>query len=209
VPEPAQPAVLGGTQTRGRRPCLVVVDLTYGFTEPPSPLACDAGEALAATAQLLAAAREHDVPCVFTRIEYTDGDRAAAAAFIEKVPGLETLTPGSRATQIDDAVAPRAEESVLVKLFPSAFFGTPLASLLAARGCDCVVIVGASTSGCVRATAVDALQHGYRVVVPRAAVADRAAAPQEAALFDIQAKYGEVVELDDALALLRGAGGTA
>jgi len=97
---------------------------------------------------------------------------------------------------------------VLTKLFASAFFGTPLAAMLAAHGADTVIVCGASTSGCVRATVVDALQNGYRVLVPREAVADRASGPHDAALFDIDAKYGDVVAVDDALALLEGRGGT-
>lgn len=194
---------MGEPQSPGRYPCLVVVDLTYGFTDPGLPLGCDAALALQATAELLAAARSSDVPRVFTRVEYEPGDFAVAAAFIEKIPALATLTPGSRASTIDAAVAPLPGEPVLRKLFASAFHGTPLASLLAASGCDSVVITGASTSGCVRATAVDALQHGYRVAVPRDATADRAVGPHEAALFDIAAKYGEVVPTARAVALLR------
>jgi maleamate amidohydrolase len=93
---------------------------------------------------------------------------------------------------------------VLVKLFASAFFGTPLGAMLAAHGADTVVVCGASTSGCVRATVVDALQHGYRVIVPREGVADRQDGPHEAALFDIDAKYGDVVGVAEAEALLRG-----
>ena len=91
---------------------------------------------------------------------------------------------------------------MLNKLFASAFFGTPLASLLAAAGCDSVVVTGASTSGCVRATAVDALQHGYRPVVPREAVGDRNPAAHEANLYDIDAKYGDVVSVDEVVAHL-------
>jgi nicotinamidase-related amidase len=142
---------------------------------------------------------------VYTRIEYDDASRTIAAAFLEKMPALAALTADSRWSPIHDAIAPQAGEPVLVKLFASGFFGTSLASFLAARGCDTVVITGASTSGCVRATVVDALQYGYRVVVPRDAVADRAQAPHEAALFDINAKYGQVVDLDAAEALLRAA----
>jgi maleamate amidohydrolase len=101
---------------------------------------------------------------------------------------------------------PQPGEPVLMKLFASAFFGTALGAMLAAHGCDTVIVTGASTSGCVRATAVDAMQHGYRVVVPREAVADRAAGPHEASLFDIDAKYGDVVSTDEAIALLEAAG---
>jgi maleamate amidohydrolase len=188
----------------GERPALVVVDLVEGFTAPESPLWCDADAAVAATARLLDAARETGAPVAFTTVEYDDAGARVAAAFLDKVPALRTLAPGTRWPRVDARVAARPGEPVLQKLFASAFFGTPLSAMLAAHGADTVVVCGASTSGCVRATVVDALQHGYRVVVPREAVADRAAAPHEAALFDIDAKYGDVVGIDDAVALLRG-----
>ncbi|HMJ03641.1 MAG TPA: isochorismatase family protein [Conexibacter sp.] len=186
------------------RPCLVVVDLSYGFTDPASPLACDAERAVAETATLLACARRHGRPCVFTTIGYDAGELDVAARFVEKLPALAGLTVGSRWVEIDARVAPAPGEPVLRKLFASAFFGVPLASLLAAHGCDALVLCGASTSGCVRATAVDAMQHGYRALVVRDAVADRAAAPAEAALFDVAAKYGDVVSTAEACAMLAG-----
>lgn len=189
----------------GSRPALVVVDLVNGFTDPESPLWCDADGAVAATARLLEAARASGAPVAFTTVEYDEAGARVARAFIAKVPALRTLIPGTRWPRIDERIAPRTGEPVLSKLFASAFFGTPLAAMLAAHGADTVIVTGASTSGCVRATVVDALQHGYRVVVPREAVADRQDGPHEAALFDIDAKYGDVVGLDEAEALLRGA----
>jgi nicotinamidase-related amidase len=188
----------------GERPALVVVDLVQGFTDPDSPLWCDADAAVAATARMLEAARASAAPVAFTTVEYDEAGARVAAAFLAKVPALRTLAPGTRWPRVDGRIAPRPDEPVLRKLFASAFFGTPLAALLASHGADTVVVCGASTSGCVRATAVDALQHGYRVVVAREGVADRAAGPHEAALFDIDAKYGDVVGVDEAVALLRG-----
>lgn len=188
----------------GERPALVVVDLVEGFTDPDSPLSCDADAAVAATARMLEAARASGAPVAFTTIEYDEAGARVAAAFLAKVPALRTLAPGTRWPRVDARVAPRPGEPVLQKLFASAFFGTPLAAMLAAHGADTVVVCGASTSGCVRATVVDALQHGYRVVVAREGVADRASGPHEAALFDIDAKYGDVVGVDEAVALLRG-----
>ena len=149
--------------------------------------------------RLLDGARRTQLPVVYTTVSYTEGDKIAAAAFIEKVPALLTLEAGSRWVDIDPRLAPLPHEPVLNKLFASAFFGTPLSSLLAAAGCDSVIVTGASTSGCVRATAVDALQHGYRPIVPRDAVGDRNPAAHEANLYDIDAKYGDVVSLDDAI----------
>jgi maleamate amidohydrolase len=183
----------------GRRPALIVVDMSVGFTDPASPLHCDLEDVVAAIALLIAAARGSGVPVVYTTVAYTEADRRTAGVFIDKVPALLTLEEGSRWVEVDPRLSPQAGEPVLIKLFASAFYGTPLASLLTAHGCDGVVVAGASTSGCVRATVVDALQHGYRVVVPREAVGDRDAAAHEANLYDIDAKYGDVRPLEDVL----------
>lgn len=194
----------GGRQGVGQRPALVVVDLNYAFTDPESPLHCDTDAAVAATARLLEAAREGGATVAFTTLEYDEAGKRAARAFIAKSPSLAMLTPGSRWAQIDERIAPREGEPVLLKLFASAFFGTALQPTLTAGGCDTLIVTGASTSGCVRATVVDAVQHGLSVLVPREAVADRAQSAHEASLLDIDAKYGDVVALDDAIAVLRG-----
>src|SRR6185436_20526091 len=186
----------------GERPALVVVDLVNGFTDPASPLWCDADVAVAATARLLGAARAAGAPVAFTTVQYDEAGARVAAAFIAKVPALRTLAPGTPWPRVDARIAPLPGEPVLAKLFASAFFGTPLAPMLAAHGADTVVVCGASTSGCVRATAVDALQHGYRVVVPREAVGDRNQAAHEANLYDIDAKYGDVLPAGELLAHL-------
>jgi maleamate amidohydrolase len=195
-------AGFGGRQGFGRRPALLVVDMSLGFTSPDSPLACELDGAVDAIGDLLDVSRSHGLPVVFTTVSYGEGEKAAARAFIEKVPILLTLAAGSPFVEIDPRIAPLAHEPVLNKLFASAFFGTPLQSLLAAAGCDSVVVTGASTSGCVRATAVDVLQHGYRVVIPREAVGDRDGRAHEQALHDVDAKYGAVVPLADVLGWL-------
>jgi len=195
----------GGRQGAGRRPALVVVDFNYGFTDPESPLHCDTDEAVAATARLLEAARAGGAPVAFTTLEFDEAGKRLARAFIAKAPALTMLTPGSRWAKIDERIAPREDEPVLLKLFASAFFGTALQPMLTAAGCDTLVVTGASTSGCVRATVVDALQHGLMVLVPREAVADRAKSAHEASLIDIDAKYGDVVSVEDAIAVLSGA----
>jgi len=181
----------------GERPALLVIDVNVGFTDPASPLVCDLDGVVASIARLLDEFRRAELPVVYTTVSYSEGDRVAAAAFIDKIPALLTLEAGSRWVEIDPRIAPRASEPVLNKLFASAFFGTALSSLLASHGCDSVIVTGASTSGCVRATTVDALQHGYRPIVPREAVGDRNPAAHDASLYDIDLKYGDVVSLDE------------
>lgn len=192
----------------GTRPALLVVDMSVGFTDPESPLACDLDEVVLTIEQLLGESRAAGLPVIYTTVAYDEAGKQTAAVFIDKVPALLTLEAGSRWTEIDPRIAPRAGEPVLTKLFASAFFGTALGSLLVAAGCDSVIVTGASTSGCVRATAVDALQHGYRAVVPREAVGDRNVHAHEASLYDIDAKYGDVVSCEEALAYLEELAGT-
>jgi nicotinamidase-related amidase len=186
----------------GESPALIVIDVNLGFTDPASPLVCDLEEVVDAIRRLLDEARRADIPVVYTTVSYSEGDKRTAATFIDKVPALLTLEAGSPWVEIDPRIAPHADEPVLNKLFASAFFGTPLASLLASAGCDSLIVTGASTSGCVRATVVDALQHGYRPIVPRGAVGDRNPDAHEANLYDIDAKYGDVVSVDDVVAHL-------
>ena len=183
----------------GDRPALLVVDMNVAFTDPRSPLACDLDDVLGAIARLLDEARRAEIPVVYTTVAYDEAGKQAAAAFIDKVPALLTLEAGTGWVEIDPRIAPRPGEPVLTKLFASAFHGTILGTLLVAAGCDSVVVTGASTSGCVRATVVDALQHGYRPLVPREAVGDRNPRAHEASLYDVDAKYGDVVSLDEAL----------
>jgi len=199
----------GERQGKGTRPALLVIDMSRGFTSPDSPLHCELSAAVAAIDRLLDAARAKGVPVVYTTVSYGEGEKVVAKAFIDKVPILLTLAEGSVFTEIDPRIAPLPQEPVLNKLFASAFFGTPLQSLLAAHDCDSVIVTGASTSGCVRATAVDVLQNGYRLVIPREAVGDRNPAAHEQALYDIDAKYGDVVSLEDTLEWLASMPATA
>jgi maleamate amidohydrolase len=186
----------------GEKPALVVVDVNRGFTDPASPLVCDLDDCVAAIARLLEAFRRAELPVVFTTVCYDDFGKQAAAVFLEKIPALLVLEPGSQWVEIDPRIAPVDGEPVLSKYFASAFFGTTLASVLASAGADSVVVTGASTSGCVRATALDAMQHGYRVVIPREAVGDRNQAAHEANLYDLDTKYADVVAVEDVLAEL-------
>ncbi|MBA2715141.1 MAG: isochorismatase family protein [Rubrobacteraceae bacterium] len=180
--------------------------MTLGFTDPESPLACDLEGPISEIQKLLGAARQAEIPIVFTTVAYRESDKLTAAAFIDKVPALLTLEAGTRWAEIDPRIAPEKTEPVLNKLFASGFFGTGLSSLLTAAGVDTLIITGASTSGCVRATAVDALQYGFRPVVPREAVGDRNEQAHEANLYDVDAKYGDVVSVEDTINYLREVG---
>jgi maleamate amidohydrolase len=152
---------------------------------------------------LLAAARAAGVPVIHTRVEYHPSG-ADGGWFVRKVPALRKMVAGEKLAQIDPAVAPLPEEVVLVKQYPSPFFGTPLAPMLAAMGVDTLILAGCSTSGCVRAGALDGVQHGYRVIVPQECVGDRHDGPHDANLFDINAKYGDVVRRDEVVSYLAG-----
>jgi len=185
----------------GTDPALVVIDLINAFTDPETNLGSELDEVVARAGDLLAAFREHDLPRYFTTVAYEEsyGD---AGVFIEKVPALRELRLGTEAVEVDDRIAPAGEERVILKKYASAFFGTDLGTELTTDGVDTLVIAGVTTSGCVRATAIDSLQHGYRTVVPRDAVGDRAEGPHRANLFDIDAKYGDVVTTEEVLSHL-------
>jgi maleamate amidohydrolase len=189
-----------GTLGLGRRPALIVIDVNRGFTDPASPLVCDLDDVVAAIRRVLDQARAAGIPVVFTTVSYDEADKQTAAAFIDKIPALLTLEAGTRWVEIDPRIAPRDDEPVLNKLFASAFFGTALSSFLTASGSDSLIVTGASTSGCVRATVVDAIQHGYRPIVPREAVGDRNPDAHAASLYDIDTKYGDVIPVDDLIA---------
>ena len=194
----------GGGAGFGPRPAVVVVDLLNGFTDPESPLGADLDAVVESTRTLLDGAREAGVPVLFTTVVYDEANERAAAVFLRKVPALRVLRPGSRWIEVDARLGRRDDEPVLSKAFASAFFGTPLASMLAGR--DTLVVCGASTSGCVRATVVDALQHGLAPIVPRECVGDRWPAAHDANLFDMEAKYGDVVSLSEAVGAMHQTG---
>lgn len=195
----------GGRLGWGNRPAVVVIDVCRAYTEPTSPLHADVGDAVRAAAVLVATARSTGVDVIFTRVEYEPGG-ADGGMFFRKVPALQCFERGNPLADFLDDPRPEPGEVVVTKQYASAFFGTNLASTLRARGVDTVVLCGLSTSGCVRASGVDAVQHGFRPIVVADACGDRAPGPHEANLFDLGAKYADVVSLDDALAGLRAAG---
>ncbi|MFF1675806.1 isochorismatase family protein [Streptomyces sp. NPDC058256] len=198
-------AGFGAPVRRGSRPAIVVVDLTRGFTEEGFPSGADLSEVVGATGELIEAARPAGVPVVFTAIAYTPAEAAGdAVVWLQKAQGMRALLEGSEEVEVDPRLPREPQDHLIVKKGASAFFGTSLAALLTGLGRDTVLVCGATTSGCVRATAVDAVQSGFSVLVPRECVGDRAPGPHEANLFDIQAKYGDVIGLKDAVAYLDG-----
>lgn len=196
----------------GRRPALLVIDLVRAYLVEDSPLYATAEPVRAAAQRLLSAARRAGIPVLHTRVEYQPGGRDGGV-FFRKVPALRCFEAGARPdlAAFAEGLEPVAGETVITKQYASAFFGTSLSSTLTALGVDTLLIAGVSTSGCVRASAVDACQHGFIPLVVREAVGDRHPAPHEANLFDLQAKYAEVIGLDLALRYLEGivAGGNS
>lgn len=186
----------------GKKPAVLVVDFIRAYTTPGSalfaPPVCDA---VLHTADVLAAARARGVLVVYTKVLY-NANGLDGGIFVQKVPVLRTLVAGEPLAEIVPELPPQPQDVVIVKQYASAFFGTSLASLLTACGVDTLILTGCSTSGCVRATAVDGMQYGFRVIVPRECVGDRRAEPHEANLFDINSKYGDVVGKQEVLSYL-------
>jgi nicotinamidase-related amidase len=199
-------ARLGEAVTMGDSPGVLVVDFSCGFTDPECPLGSDLSAEVEATRRLLDAARAKGLPVIFTTIGF-EPSLKDGALWLQKVPTLGELQVGGRWVEIDPRLERREDETIVLKKGASAFFGTNLPAILVSEGIDSVVLCGATTSGCVRATAVDLLQYGFPTLVPRECVGDRAQAPHDANLFDIQAKYADVVSLEDALAYVEGVRG--
>jgi nicotinamidase-related amidase len=193
----------GGRVGFGSKPALLVVDLVRGFTDTRSPLAANLDAEVAATSELLDAARAAAVPIIFTTVTY-DPELEDAGVWKYKIPASSWLIEGSEWVEVDERLGRTDGEQLLVKKYASCFFGTDLASRLVSRGVDTLLIAGCTTSGCVRASAVDACSLGLRAIVVEEAVGDRAPLSHMASLFDIDAKYGDVVSLEAALEYLEG-----
>lgn len=186
----------------GERPCIIVIDFIRSYTVPGAPFfGQGVVDAVAATVDLLAAARRAKVPIIYTKVLYHPSG-VDGGLFAKKVPALRMLVPGEPLAEIDPKITPTPDDLVIVKNYPSCFFGTSLTSTLASLDIDTVILTGCSTSGCVRATAIDAIQYGYRVIVPRECVGDRHDAPHDANLFDINAKYGDVLSRNEVIAYI-------
>jgi maleamate amidohydrolase len=194
--------VFDGQMGFGRSPAIIVVDFINAYTQASSPHYAPAVvEAVKATVPLLEAARKKKVPIIYTRVLYHPSG-ADGGLFVQKVPTLRKMIEGEPLAEIVPELPPAPDDVILIKQYASSFFGTSLAAMLTARGADTLIITGCSTSGCIRATAVDAMQNGFRPIVPRECVGDRHDGPHEANLFDINAKYGDVVSLKDVMSRL-------
>jgi maleamate amidohydrolase len=188
----------------GTHPALLVIDMQLGFTAPEkSPLAGNLESQVAAINRLIPAARENGTPIVFTVVAYDPKIPGDGGLWPEKAPTLLELKVGSDLVELDPRLQHQADDLLVVKKYASAFVGTPLASTLVSRGVDTVIVTGCTTSGCVRATVVDAISYGFRPIIPEEAVGDRAQDPHHANLFDMDSKYGDVVPLSEALAYLQ------
>ncbi len=183
----------------GKRPALIVIDFMAGYTTPGAPFYAEGVvEAVEANMALLASARAAGVMVIHTRVEFHPSGKDGGI-FVRKVPALRGMIPGAPYAAFAKGAEPLEDELVLIKNYASAFFGTSLQATLTAAGIDTIVLAGCSTSGCIRATVVDGMQHGFRVIVPRECVGDRHPDPHEANLFDINAKYGDVVSRDEVI----------
>jgi maleamate amidohydrolase len=188
---------------RGPKPALIVIDFSYGFTDAHYPTASDANKQIEITNLLIASVRKKLVPVIFTVISFSEAE-LETLAWLRKAKGMKALVDGSRLVEIDERLDRLAGDAVVVKKGASAFFGTNLAAHLSSAGIDTAILTGATTSGCVRASAVDAVQSGFNVLVIADACADRAAPPHDAALYDIDQKYGDVIKSSDGLSYLNG-----
>ncbi|MBP5979819.1 MAG: isochorismatase family protein [Halomonas sp.] len=189
----------------GRKAALLVVDFMQGYVLEESPLyAPGVVEAVANMPPLLEAARQSGTPVIHTNILYHAPDQVDGGIWVKKSPVMRAMVAGNPFAEFCAEVVPDSTEPVITKQYASAFFGTSLASMLVAMDVDTIIVTGCSTSGCIRATAVDGLQYGFRVMVVRDCVGDRHPDPHEANLFDIDSKYGDVIDRQAAIDHLLG-----
>ena len=190
------------SQTIGQRPALIVVDMINGFTDPACPLGGNYPDIVAANIELLTAFRKANLPIFFTTVIYRS--KNPARIFRNRLPALDVLTSDSEWVKIDKALEHHPSEPIIEKNWASGFFKTNLKTQLLKARTDSLVITGLTTSGCVRATALDGLQHDYKVFIPREACGDRNPDAHTANLFDLHAKYADVVSVKDVTDHLEG-----
>lgn len=196
--------VFDGRLGFGQNPAVLIVDFIRAYiTEGSALYAPDVVTAVAETVALLELARQKGVPVIFTQVLY-NRNGLDGGLFVQKVPVLRTMVEGEPLAEIVPELPVAETDVVIIKQYASAFFGTSLAAMLTSLGVDTVILTGCSTSGCVRATAVDGMQHGFRIIIPQECVGDRHQAPHEANLFDINSKYGDVVAKTAVMQYLAG-----
>ncbi len=186
----------------GERPGLVVIDILNAFTDPSQPLGADLSREIDAIRKVLAAARAAGIPIFYTTVAYEEQDLRDAGIWALKQKGVVTLQAGTPGVELDPRLERRADEAIILKKYASAFFGTDFITRLNTRRIDTLLITGCTTSGCVRASAVDAVQYGLRPMVIREAVGDRAEAAHRQSLFDLEQKYADVVSVEEVVAYL-------
>lgn len=194
--------VFDGRAGFGQRPALVLIDLVEAYFDEKSPLYADVASALASALRVRQAAHDRNVPVILTNVVYDKGGRDGGR-FFEKAPVLRCFERGSPLGQWPKGLEVRDDELVISKQYPSIFFGTSLASTLVSAGVDQLLLTGLTTSGCVRASCVDSVSHGFRTAIVADACGDRATGPHEANLFDMDAKYADVINEGEALSYLR------
>lgn len=187
----------GGRLGFGKRPALLVIDLTKGFTDPSQPLGSDLSAQIAVTNTLIRAARLKGIPVIFTAVRYEDASMADAGIWYQKMRGQSTLNVNSDGYQLDERLERIDTDVVLYKKYASCFFGSDLTSRLINLGVDTLIVAGTSTSGCVRSSVVDAVQLGFRPMIVADAVGDRSKASHQQSLFDMDTKYGDVVSVEE------------
>ncbi|WNC15455.1 isochorismatase family protein [Brevibacillus brevis] len=192
----------GQTLGIGNRPCVLVVDVIKGFTDPAMPLGSDLSRQIEVTNRLLREAHQKNLPVFFTTIAYEE-NLEDSGIWLEKMGGLKTLKSGTDAVQLDPRLHYQKGDVILNKKYASAFFGTDLISRLNVNRVDTVIVTGCTTSGCVRASVVDALQYGYRPIVVRDAVGDRSLASHDQSLFDMEQKYADVLDASELIAYMQ------
>jgi maleamate amidohydrolase len=198
----------GHTTGIGQRCCLLMVDFVNSFVDPQQLGGPAIQDAVLATVPLLKAFRTWGLPVVHTRVVF-EADGSDRNLFATRVKALQALTEHAAGSQIVPELAPLASEWVVRKQGASAFFNTALADWLHFHHVDTLVVAGCTTSGCVRATVVDAVQHNFRSVVISDCVGDRALAPHEANLFDMRQKYADIMTRDELLSHMHSQQGTS
>ena len=195
-------AGFGGALGMGRKPVLLIIDMCMAYLDPASTLYAGIEAECERICGLLAAFRSAGRPVIHTRVEYAPGG-ADGGIFYKKVTALKSFDRGNPLAEPPATLAPLQDEVVVTKQYASAFFGTSLASTITAMGCDSVVVTGVSTSGCVRASALDALQNGFIPLVVEDACGDRDEGIHKANIFDLGAKYADIVKTDAVLSHLQ------